>query len=165
MMRRLLAACTLTLAFATPALADDHDDRDDDDCGWDDDDDGDDDDAVTCPCFSSAGLDWYLSGWSHYANSWAVRSNGHTDEYSLRGYYWTSWRSLSYSPTIAADVFYDGSQAYCDTWYDIWLAAPYHRFAGWNWGRATPISDAEYDVCYDVLDTWVVDNGVALTSW
>jgi len=122
---------------------------------------------VVCPCFDAADLDADFSGWSLYTYTWAVRSSGLTDVYSQRGYTWTYDSDLGQwtSPTIGADAWYDGSQAWCGTWSETWLAAPDHAWAGDYVGSSVAITDEEYDVCHDVLSQWTTDNGSPVTSW
>jgi hypothetical protein len=128
------------------------------------------DEGFVCPCFDADSLDDRLDGWDVYALSWNTRYDGLTDVYSLRGYAWgyneddDQWQA----PTIGADVYRataEGGAPYCETWSQTWLAAPDHEWADDAQGTAVPLPEESYAVCRDVLDTWVSDFAVDLTSY
>lgn len=134
----------------------------DNDCdGWVDED-------FVCPCYDAADLDGMLAGLSTYALGWANRADGLTDVTSLRGYFWFQdsdgiWKS----PTLGADVYRTASDdaPHCEVWSATWLAAPYHAWAGDDVSDSQAIAEESVGVCESVLDDWIIDNGVPLTTW
>ena len=134
--------------------------------GIDDDCDGTVDEDAACPCFAPADLDALLGGQSTYAYGWAVRSDGTTDVLSLRAYSWFQgadgqWRS----PTVGADVGWDGGQAWCATWSQTWLAAPTHGWDSDGVETSIDINATEEALCRGVLEDWIADEAVPLQTW
>lgn len=115
-------------------------------------------------------MDSELAPYSHEALSWTSRPKGTANEYSLRGYTWEQDPATGEwsSPTIAFDTFRvpaEGDAPYCSDWSQTWLAAPHHTWDSDYSGTEVALSEDEYTVCRDLLETWVVDNSVPLTTW
>ena len=139
-------------------------DGEDNDCdGWVDED-------FTCPCFDSGDLDGLLAGQETAAFTWSARPWGVSEVTSLQGFEWVydSDTAMWTRPTVGADMYRvdaEGGAPYCEVWSETYLAAPVHAWAGDQVSDTQAIAEESVSVCEGVLDAWIVDNGVPLTSW
>ncbi len=122
-----------------------------------------------CPCFDGGDLDALMTGFDTAAFSWASRPSGVSEVLSLQGFEWyqdtdTIWKR----DTVGADVYRvdgQGGQPYCEVWTNTWLGSGIGQWDGDDVSESMAIPEESFGVCGDVLDSWITDNGVSLTSW